>query len=259
MQFNLLSFLTIMAILFGNAQYAGFDLFFYFFLPLILILSFISPEAYTMNPFILKKFLFLLVFLVISIFQFFTVEVPYNVNGIYWLWPLKAIIIFSILSFNNFTWPSGNSLLLTMFIIFLVLFGSSSDVTGRFESFFGSNMLYRFFGLLFLVSIFLIDNKLTVIKILLSIFTIILLNLTGSIGAILPVSFAIILLIFNRNFFSNRFSYVALLSIIFSIVLILYFYESSILNRIQYKFFLLEDVPRFIIWSALIDEITLFE
>ena len=85
MQFNFLSFFTILSILFGNAAYGVFDLFFYFFLPLIFTLSLFSRDAYIINSSILKNFIYFLVLLTASVFQFFNVEVPYN--EIYWLWP----------------------------------------------------------------------------------------------------------------------------------------------------------------------------
>ena len=121
----------------------------------------------------------------------------------YSLWPLKALL--TAFFFSSVPARLDRLQGYIIFVLVLALFVTTEDVLGRSYGFFGPNMLYRFYGLLLLVSLFLllVDNK-RMVWLVFALFSLWAIYTTGSAGGVLLVSIGLAL------FIKPKFSYVVL-------------------------------------------------
>lgn len=182
---NIRSFLIVLFAFVGNAQVFGVDIALFIILPPLLFLS--IPA---LNSMILwKAYIFLIMF-----YCLLAVQVLAFSKGIFYfppyvLWPLKVVILITLLAFTKHCgWPVGNTLLFLIMSVFLIMIGDVED--GRLVSLFGPNMLYRIFGMLLFFTLLKTHFSTTniqssVLKILSIVTAMYGLLLTGSSGAII--------------------------------------------------------------------------
>ena len=203
---------TFCAILFamtGNAQILGVDVTLFLIGPVCVFLAFFKGTRFSNQN-------LPLVVLVIFLTGFLSLR---SVNFVelqgYAVWPLKALL--TAFFFSSVSAKLDRTQGYFIFILVGALFLSTEDVFGRSYGFFGPNMLYRFYGLLFLVSLFLlIENNNRIIWSAIAAFALWAIDTTGSAGGFLLISLGLIL------FIKPKFSYVIMVCVaIFLLYLII--------------------------------------
>lgn len=179
---NFISFFLMVAALAGNAQIGGFDIFLCLAVPVAVILV-LQDTGGTVRAFSLLGFMAFLPFAFL-LNQALAVDIPYF--ELYWLWPIKAALLaFMLLRQRGVSWPLENDLMLAG--LTTLLLATSSIEEGRLISFFGPNMLYRFFGASFILMLvrahFLTGGRLTLAMSIAAI-SVVGMLLTGSVGAL---------------------------------------------------------------------------
>lgn len=148
-RYNIISFLLVVGALAGNASIADIDIFLILCVPIGIILFLQDVAGRRKGPSLLLVFAALLPF-VFFYYRADEVGIPYF--GLYYLWPIKtALLAIFLLRQKGDCWPPLNDYMLAALVIVLILSGSIEE--GRFVSLFGPNMLYRFFGTLFLLAL----------------------------------------------------------------------------------------------------------
>jgi hypothetical protein len=113
----------------------------------------------------------------------------------YWIWPTKsAILLLLAATTRNLDWPRGNTKIYFTICLLLLFLGHFEN--GRLYSVFGPNMLYRIFGFLYLIStielLHLPRGNPRSLPILFSLTSLVLMLLTGSVGALIIALFPVI-------------------------------------------------------------------
>ncbi len=141
------AFLAIFFAMVGNAQVFGLDVALCFIAPLLLFIFFKQQPVFSPHSTIVA-----IVFTALS-----GVMVAIAISGVsefqsYYLWPIKAMLVALFVSRAE---PGIQHITFLAFFAFCaLLFLTSSDNAGRSYGLFGPNMLYRFYGLLFGLSLF---------------------------------------------------------------------------------------------------------
>ena len=254
MKLNPVSFLLLVGALAGNATIADIDIFLILSVPIFILILFQqlrSGESF--KPAILA------IFLAISpivYFAFRAPEVGIRYYDYYDLWPLKTGLLALFLIFQKGEpWPIINDYLLCGLILILLLSGQIEQ--GRFVSLFGPNMLYRFFGALFLIALIRAGSTKGFVRsvaVIMSGIGMFGMSLTGSVGTV-P-------LILCSLFFARK----SLLELakghggpiaFFAAIALLYqfrgFFSENLVSRVQYKLDNIDGDERLFTWRRLID------
>lgn len=183
------AFLVIFFAMVGNAQVFGLDVALCFIAPLLLFIFFKQQPVFSPHSTIVAG-----MFVALN-----GVMVAIAISGVdefqsYYLWPIKAMLVALLVSRAE---PGIQQTTFFAFFAFCtLLFLTSADNAGRSYGLFGPNMLYRFYGLLFALSLFVwLHSKhvLALLGIALSLLGIV---TTGSAGGVVLLA---IMLIYITN------------------------------------------------------------
>lgn len=168
----------------GNAQIRGIDL----------VLTMLGPPCvflYVLSgPTFSKKSIYLgLLFAVLGYALLLLATRFEPLNG-HVFWPVKAVILALLLS--QISPRIHKSQVYFLFALVLILFLTSLEQSGRSYGLFGPNMLYRFYGLLLLASLYMVYTRETgtLMWIGFCLLSIIGISRTGSVGGLLLVAVA---------------------------------------------------------------------
>lgn len=251
--FNPTSFLLLVGALAGNASIFGLDIFLLLSVPVFLLLAFGRLKQAGESPPLT------MIFLAASPLLFFIVRapeigIPYFEQ--YRLWPIKSLLLAMFLVYQTRNpWPLGNDYLLAGLILFLLFAGEIEQ--GRFVSLFGPNMLYRFFGTLFLIGLIRAGATMGVsrtVAVVMSGIGIFGMSLTGSVGTIPLVLCAVY---FARESVWKLFRSHAGPFVVFVGLAILWqfrgFFSNNLISRVQYKISNIDADERLFTWRRLAD------
>lgn len=147
----MINFCIILFAMIGNARLFGMDVVLTFIAPICLTLIFLAKPKLTPSALLIGVFISILATLLTFRTLQFEVLLGYD------LWLLKAVLLIFFISQNSFRIASAEVHL--FFGLCFVLFLTTTDTYGRSYGLFGPNMLYRFYGLLYLLSIFMLATK----------------------------------------------------------------------------------------------------
>lgn len=138
----------------GNARVFGIDLVLVTIFPIALLLWLGRRWSIPSNTGIF--FVIISMLMIILALRSYDIQIWYFEP--YFIWPIKALILTTlVITYRSPTWPIGNTLILTAFVIILLAMGDVEN--GRFNSLFGPNMLYRIFGILLLLTLMSQNNS----------------------------------------------------------------------------------------------------
>ena len=252
---NPISLFLVIGALAGNAQIAGFDIFLILAAPVAVMLLTAPGQRLSSN----FNALALIAILPFFVLLYRALEVDPHYFELYWLWPIKAVILALLLSSQRGNaWPIANDVALAGFTVLLLFTAQIEE--GRLVSFFGPNMLYRFFGVTFLMSTFRLYSARSGVRAFLigtmavSAFGMI---LTGSVGALLV--FAIGIFVARQSLaylLRSAFGLIVLAAVAAGLWISPSFLSESLGGRITHKIENLDRDERIHTWTTLLERDT---
>ena len=246
------SLLVVMIVLVGNAAIAGVDIALVTLFPALFVIVLWQRQSVPSRE--LTRLLAIGALGLVLIFL--SARIVPDYFPAYWLWSVKFLLLAILMLFGpRPSWPVSNHQIFLGFCVFVIAFARVEE--GRLYSFFGPNMLYRIYGLLFVLSvIYIVQNHVRqfpvyVASTALSAFVLV---ATGSVGAL--VMFLIpVLLLLTVNRLQTR---VLLMTAYFLVAAVLGYTvlnsDSSVVTRILSKFDNLLLSTRLIGWDAILSE-----
>ena len=136
----------------GNANIYSIDIALVFIFPVCIALYYVNNNTFR----IFDLYALFTYFLFTILLAFQSLQVPELQN--YCLWPIKAFLVVILLVANGSLVTKEQYL--CIFAFALLLYITSNDEGGRAYGLFGPNMLYRFYGVLFIFTIYLYTCRL---------------------------------------------------------------------------------------------------
>lgn len=148
---NLYAVSVLLFAMVGNAQLLGVDVVLGFITAPCVILLFVANPSFTKNGLLLGGLVCIFGITLLSISMRFDMLLGHG------LWPIKAVLLAVFATFGSQKLRGSQVHPIAALVLLLIL--TSTDQDGRQYGIFGPNMLYRFYGLLFLASLFVFTTK----------------------------------------------------------------------------------------------------